>query len=87
MSAPATHGRSRQTGCELFAALMKADRTVTELVQVAGIARKNAELWLREMHASGLVYRRPGKLPAGQKGRSPTVYCLQSAPFEREDWA
>lgn len=87
MSAVATHGRSRQTGCELIAALMKGERTITELCTVTGVARKNAELWVREMHASGLVYRRKGKLPAGQRGRDPIVYCFQAAPFDREDWA
>lgn len=80
-------GRSIQTGCELFAALMKADRTRVELEQVCGNSRVAILRWLAEMRRSGLVYRRKGKQPEGQRGRDPIVYCLQAAPFDREDWA
>lgn len=80
----ATHGRSRQTGCELFAALMKGERTMAQLCEATGIARKNAELWVREMHSSGLVYRR--RMQAQASGRTPVVWCLQPEPFACLDW-
>ena len=83
MTAPRS---SRETGCEVFAALMKADRTQRELEQVSGSSRRAIEHWLGEMRRSGLVYRRRGALQPGQLGRVPTVYCLQPKPFERKDF-
>jgi len=87
MSITSSHGRSRDTGCELFAALMKGERTISELVQVTGVARKNAELWVAAMRSAGLVYCRFAGPERNTRGRRPLVYCLQTAPFDREDWA
>lgn len=78
---------SRETGCEIFAALMKADRTQRDLERVCGLSRRAIEHWLAEMRRSGLIYRQKGSQPPGQRGRSPTVYCLQPKPFERKDWS
>lgn len=83
-----SEGRSSiTTGCEIFAALMKQERTAAELVFATGFQRPAVERWLNEMRLSGVVYRKkPGGL-ANQRGRRPVVYCLQPSPFERADLA
>ena len=79
---------SRFSGCEMFAALLKADCTVASLLEVTGLSENNVRAWLREMRAAGLVYLRRGeKRRRVTQGTAPTLYCLQPKPFERADWS
>lgn len=76
---------ARQTGCELFAALMKASQTRAELMFSTGVTENALDGWLREMRASGIVYRRPDPRHKGAPGHYRMMYCLQPRPFERAD--
>ena len=75
---------ARQTGCELFAALMKRDQTRDELMASSGVSEGALDGWLREMRASGIVYRRQDMRKTGQ-GNHRILFCLQSRPFEQVD--
>ena len=84
MSNISTKPGALQTGCELFAALMKADSTHRQLVMVSGVHPNSVNRWLKEMRASGIVYRRAGPKPEG-RGRRPVLHCLNAKPFEHGD--
>lgn len=71
-------------GIEIVSALVKADRTVTQLREVTGCDRRTIGRWIRELRATGLVRtngieQRPGN---GAKSR---IYSWQTKPFERND--
>lgn len=77
---------ARQTGCELIAALMRAGQTRKELMQNTGVTENALNEWLREMRASGIVYRVKDPRPRlGRGGHHPVMYLLQTRPFEQAD--
>lgn len=71
-----------QIGCEIVAALMKADRTHEDLVEVAGCSYDTARRWTGELHRSGLVFKREQRVGYG---RQPTVWAWQKSPFDQVD--
>lgn len=85
MSTSWNHPGARQTGCELFASLMRRDQTREELMESTGVTENAMDGWLRSMRASGIVYRRLDPRHLGGKGAHPVMYCLQSRPFEQVD--
>lgn len=71
-------------GVGIVQALVKQDRTVTQLHEVTGCDRRTIGRWVRELRANGLVRvcgieQRPGN---GGKSR---IYSWQQKPFEKED--
>lgn len=71
-------------GCEIIAALIKADRTVNGAADMAGCSSSCAYRWMTELRSSGLVYRR-GYADEGKRGAQAVVYAWQSSPFAQAD--
>lgn len=77
--------KSKAIACELFAALMKADRTRAELMEMVDVTEHTLDEWLGALHDAGITYRRQDTRHLGGKGPTPTLHCLQSRPFEQVD--
>lgn len=72
---------SRETGCEIFAALLKKDMSRKELVETTGTNIKTLESWLSELRRSGVVYRRRAK----KEEVGNVIYVIQPTPFFYSD--
>lgn len=68
-------------GVGIVQALVKQDRTVTQLQDVTGCDRRTIGRWVRELRANGLV-RVSG---VEQRAGKPRIYSWQQTPFEKED--
>lgn len=72
----------REVAAAVIAALVKGDRTSTEVAEMAGCIERTAHAWIQALHAAGLVreVRRP-------KRSKSAIWSWQRTPFEREDFA
>jgi hypothetical protein len=71
--------KNRARVAEMLAALMKAQRTVPELVDLLEMRHQYVTAWLKEMHASGVTRI------AGKRSGGATVWALQRELFGEPD--
>lgn len=79
-------GSSRRIGCEIVAALVKAPRTIDDLLQMVDCSEMVARYWVQDLRESGLVRISAYLDRAGATtGRRRVRYAWQASPFEMPD--
>lgn len=76
----------KELACEIVAALMKKDRTASELCEMTGAHTNTMCVWIRELRASGLIFM-TGRRADENTGFESQAWAWQSKPFECEDIA
>lgn len=67
---------TKRIGAEIIASLLKGPRTTEDLRDITGCGETALHQWMKELRASGVVYR---------SRRRPAVYHLQTTPFAQPD--